>query len=156
MFIATARHEGPGLLTVLGELLFGVAIGVAVSALVTMAWRLEVLTAEPRLQPLGPLAVAIVVYGTCTSHTPTHTWPRSRPAQRRPHSTTVAPEIFEPFGDLLSEITKFAAVLLWGVDHNALAIPPWVDCMVIRDAGDRRGSCRRSDAVAPGHFVALA
>ena len=65
MFIATARHEGPGLLTVLGELLFGVAIGVAVSALVTMAWRLEVLTAEPRLQPLGPLAVAVVVYGTC-------------------------------------------------------------------------------------------
>lgn len=122
IFIATARHGGPGLLTVLGELLLGVAIGVAVPALVTRAWRLKVLTAEPRLKPLGPLAVAVVVYGACHL---THANPYLAAFAAGSTLATldhVAAETFEPVGDLLSEITKFAAVLLFG----ALITPLWL------------------------------
>jgi len=122
IFIAAERHEGPGLATVMGQLILGVLVGLAVPALVTQAWRIKVLSAEPRLQPLGPLAVAVVVYGICHY---THANPYLAAFAAGSTLATldeVAAERFEPFGDVLSEATKFAAVLVFG----ALITPTWL------------------------------
>jgi NhaP-type Na+/H+ or K+/H+ antiporter len=122
IFIATARHEGPGLAIVAGELLLGLLIGWAVPALVTAAWRIKVLTAEPHLQPLGPVAVAVVVYGICHY---THANPYLAAFAAGSTLATldeVAAHRFEPFGDVFSEATKFAAVLVFG----ALITPTWL------------------------------
>ena len=114
IFIATARHEGPGLATVFGELVLGLLIGVAVTALVTLAWRSKILTAEPRLQPLGPVAIAVVVYASCHLTLANPYLAAFAAGSTLATLDHVAAERFEPFGDLLAEITKFAAVLFFG------------------------------------------
>lgn len=114
IFLATAQHSDshPGRVAV--ELAAGLAVGIAIAAAVTLAWRMKLFTAEPRLQPLGPAAVAIIVYATCDM---THA--NAYLAAFAAGSTLatmdgVAAESFEKFGDLLSEATKFAALLVFG------------------------------------------
>lgn len=114
IFLATAKHESSHLSTVLIELVLGLAFGVGIAAAVALAWRSRILTAEPRLQPLGPLAIAVVVYAVCHL---THANPYLAAFAAGSALATldhVAAEHFEPFGDLLSEITKFAALLVFG------------------------------------------
>ena len=114
IFLALAKHEDSHLWIVLLELVLGLAIGVGVAAVVALAWRSNILTAEPRLQPLGPVAIALVVYATCHL---THANPYLAAFAAGSTLATlyhVAAETFEPFGDLLSELTKFAALLLFG------------------------------------------
>ena len=114
IFLALAKHESSHVGEVLLELVLGLVIGVGVAALVALAWRSKILTAEPRLQPLGPVAIAIVVYATCHL---THANPYLAAFAAGSALATldhVAAEAFEPFGDLLSELTKFAALLLFG------------------------------------------
>ena len=52
IFLALAKHESSHIGEVLLELVLGLVIGVGVAALVALAWRSKILTAEPRLQPL--------------------------------------------------------------------------------------------------------
>jgi NhaP-type Na+/H+ or K+/H+ antiporter len=114
VFLAMAKHESSHFSEVLLELVLGLVIGVVVASLVALAWRLPILTAEPRLQPLGPVAIAIVVYAICHM---THANPYLAAFAAGSALATldhVAAETFEPFGDLLSELTKFAALLLFG------------------------------------------
>ncbi|MFZ4374399.1 MAG: cation:proton antiporter, partial [Mycobacterium sp.] len=114
IFLAMAKHENSHISTVLVELLLGLAIGIGVAALVALAWRSRILTAEPRLQPLGPVAIAVVVYAMCHL---THANPYLAAFAAGSTLATldhVAAESFEPFGDLLSELTKFAALLVFG------------------------------------------
>jgi len=114
IFLAMAKHENSHISTVLVELLLGLAIGIGVAALVALAWRSKILTAEPRLQPLGPVAIAVVVYAMCHL---THANPYLAAFAAGSTLATldhVAAESFEPFGDLLSELTKFAALLVFG------------------------------------------
>jgi len=114
IFLAMAKHENSHIGTVLLELVLGLAIGIGVAALVALAWRAKILTAEPRLQPLGPVAIAVVVYAICHL---THANPYLAAFAAGSTLATldhVAAESFEPFGDLLSELTKFAALLVFG------------------------------------------
>lgn len=114
IFLATAKHESSHLSVVLTELVLGLVFGVGIAAVVALAWRAKILTAEPRLQPLGPLAIAVVVYAVCHL---THANPYLAAFAAGSALATldhVAAEHFEPFGDLLSEITKFAALLVFG------------------------------------------
>jgi NhaP-type Na+/H+ or K+/H+ antiporter len=114
VFLALAEHADSHLGMVLLELVLGLVIGVGVAALVALAWRSKILTVEPRLQPLGPVAIAIVVYAICHL---THANPYLAAFAAGSALATldhVAAETFEPFGDLLSELTKFAALLLFG------------------------------------------
>jgi NhaP-type Na+/H+ or K+/H+ antiporter len=114
IFLATAAQRDTDLAAIGVELALGLALGVAVPALVTLAWRLRVLTAEPRLHALGPLAVAIMLYAGCHL---THANPYLAAFAAGSALATmdhVAAERFEPFGDLLSELTKFAALLVFG------------------------------------------
>ena len=114
IFLAVAQHEGSEVVTVGVELVLGLVIGIAVAAFVAFAWRTRILTAEPRLQPLGPVAIAIVVYGSCHL---THANPYLAAFAAGSTLATldhVAAEHFEPFGDLMAELTKFAALLVFG------------------------------------------
>jgi NhaP-type Na+/H+ or K+/H+ antiporter len=114
IFLAMAKHEDSHISTVLLELVLGLAVGIGVAALVALAWRAKILTAEPRLQPLGPVAIAVVVYAICHL---THANPYLAAFAAGSTLATldhVAAERFEPFGDLLSELTKFAALLVFG------------------------------------------
>ncbi|HEY3692887.1 MAG TPA: cation:proton antiporter [Pseudonocardiaceae bacterium] len=114
IFLATAAHERSHLGTVAIELVLGLVLGIALPALVTLAWRLKVLTAEPRLQALGPLAIAVMLFAACHL---THANPYLAAFAAGSTLATMdrtAAEQFEPFGDLLSEITKFAALLVFG------------------------------------------
>ncbi|WP_284740353.1 cation:proton antiporter [Amycolatopsis sp. RTGN1] len=114
IFLATAAHADSDLGTVGIELVLGLVLGIAIPALVTLAWRLKVLTAEPRLQALGPLAIAVMLYAACHL---THANPYLAAFAAGSTLATmdkVAAEHFEPLGDLLSEITKFAALLVFG------------------------------------------
>ncbi|QYN20365.1 sodium:proton antiporter [Amycolatopsis sp. DSM 110486] len=114
IFLATATHTSSDLGTVVVELLLGLALGIVLPLLVSLAWRLKVLTAEPRLQALGPLAIAVILYAGCHL---THANPYLAAFAAGSTLATVdktAAEQFEPLGDLLSEITKFAALLVFG------------------------------------------
>ncbi|VAZ82030.1 cation:proton antiporter domain-containing protein [Mycobacterium persicum] len=88
IFLATAQGAGSELVKVGEELVLGLALGVGVAAGAALAWRAKVLTAEPHLQPLGPLAIAVVVYTGCHLTHANPTWPRLPPVRHWPPSTT--------------------------------------------------------------------
>ncbi|PXY22211.1 cation:proton antiporter [Prauserella muralis] len=114
IFIAVAKHQSPHPGQLVLELVLGLGLGIAITALVTLAWRLPLLSAEPRLQPLGPLAIAVVLYAACDL---THANPYLGAFAAGSALATLdrtAARHFHPFGDLLSELTKFAALLVFG------------------------------------------
>jgi NhaP-type Na+/H+ or K+/H+ antiporter len=80
----------------------------------TALLRLPLLGSEPKLQPLGPVALAIVLYGLCHY---THANAYLAAFSAGITLATVAPhpsQAFAEFGELVSELTKFAAVLVFG------------------------------------------
>jgi sodium/hydrogen antiporter len=96
------------------ELVLGIVFGVALPLVVTALFRLPFLGSEPKLQPLGPVALAIVLYGLCHY---THANAYLAAFAAGITLATVAPEpleSFAEFGELISELTKFAAVLVFG------------------------------------------
>jgi NhaP-type Na+/H+ or K+/H+ antiporter len=96
------------------ELVLGLVFGVALPLVVSWFFRLPVLGSEPKLQPLGPVALAIVLYALCHY---THANAYLAAFSAGIVLATVAPEpseAFAEFGELLSELTKFAAVLVFG------------------------------------------
>ncbi|AGZ52131.1 cation:proton antiporter [Mycobacterium kansasii] len=122
IFLATAQGAGSELVKVGIELVLGLALGVGVAAGAALAWRTKILTAEPHLQPLGPLAIAVVVYAGCHLM---HANPYLAAFAAGSTLATldhVAAEEFQRFGDLLSEVTKFAALIVFG----ALLTPEWL------------------------------
>ncbi|BCI91292.1 hypothetical protein NIIDMKKI_64980 [Mycobacterium kansasii] len=122
IFLATAQGAGSELVKVGIELVLGLALGVGVAAGAALAWRTKILTAEPHLQPLGPLAIAVVVYAGCHLM---HANPYLAAFAAGSTLATldhVAAEEFQRFGDLLSEVTKFAALIVFGALLTPVAI----------------------------------
>ncbi len=114
IFLATAANRGADFGSIAVELVAGLVLGVVVAGAVALAWRLRVLTAEPRLHALGPLAVGVVLYA---AYRLTHANPYLAAFAAGSALATldrVAAERFEHFRDLLSETTKFAALLVFG------------------------------------------
>lgn len=114
IFLASAAHQDAHLGTVALELVLGLVFGIAVPAVISYAWRLRVLTAEPRLHALGPLAIAVILYAACHL---THANPYLAAFAAGSTLVTLDPTAahhFERVGDLLSEVTKFAALLVFG------------------------------------------
>ncbi|MCZ4123919.1 MULTISPECIES: cation:proton antiporter [unclassified Streptomyces] len=107
--------EGSGSLGVVGlELAGGLALGVVVPLLVTAVVRLPGLGAEPRLQPLGPLAIGIVLYAACHL---TGANPYLAAFAAGAVLASAAPQTthaFEALGEALAELSKFAALLVFG------------------------------------------
>ncbi|ETA66253.1 cation:proton antiporter domain-containing protein [Haloechinothrix halophila] len=114
VFIAIAEHTDTHWTLIGLELVGGFAIGIAVPALVALAWRLKVLTLEPRLQPLGGFAIAVAVFGLCHLTEANQYLAAFAAGATLATIDRIAAEHFEPFGELLSEVTKFGALLLFG------------------------------------------
>jgi sodium/hydrogen antiporter len=114
VFLSLATGSEAGLGEVALELVLGVALGVVLPLLTALLFRIPVLGAEPKLQPLGPLAMAIVLYGLCEL---THANSYLAAFAAGITLATTAPRAshaFHDFGELISELTKFAAVLVFG------------------------------------------
>lgn len=114
IFIAIAEHTEAHWTDIGLELVGGIAIGIAVPALVALAWRLKLLTLEPRLQPLGGFAIAVAVFGLCHLTHANQYLAAFAAGATLATLDHLAAERFEPFGELLSELTKFGALLLFG------------------------------------------
>ncbi|MDQ0407237.1 cation:proton antiporter [Streptomyces sp. NPDC000349] len=96
------------------ELGLGLAFGVVLPLLVNGLVRFPLLGAEPRLQPLLPLATGVVLYAACHL---THANPYLAAFSAGAVLTAVSPEAktaFEPLGEALAELAKFAALLVFG------------------------------------------
>lgn len=122
VFLAMSAHTPthPGDIAL--ELVLGLLFGVLLPLVATALLRLPVLGAEPRLQPLGPLAVGATLYGLCHL---THANAYLAAFSAGITLATAAPRAthaFQEFGELVSELTKFAAVLVFG----ALLTPQFV------------------------------
>ncbi|MFI6986336.1 cation:proton antiporter [Embleya sp. NPDC050154] len=96
------------------ELVAGLALGVVLPLLVHLLTRFRLLGAEPKLQPLLPLATGVILYATCHL---THANPYLAAFSAGAVLASISPEskvVFEPLGEALSELAKFAALLVFG------------------------------------------
>ncbi|WP_309054838.1 cation:proton antiporter [Streptomyces sp.] len=96
------------------ELGLGLAFGVLLPLLVNGLVRFRLLGAEPKLQPLLPLATGVILYAACHL---THANPYLAAFSAGAVLVAVSPEsqkAFEPLGELLAELAKFAALLVFG------------------------------------------
>lgn len=114
ILVSVAGGDHTSILPIVAELVAGLALGIALPAAIHLLLKIPVLGAEPRLQPLGPVAVGILIYGIAhvTNANPYLaafaggiTVARLNPA---------AEEAFSALGDQLAELAKFAALLVFG------------------------------------------
>jgi len=106
-------------LILLAEVGVGILIGLVLPVLVNLLLRVPGVGSEPNLQPLGPLAVALLIYGTCSL---VHANQFLAAFVGGATIATIRPSSSESFrhtGELLSEMAKggaliaFAALLEW-------------------------------------------
>nr|WTB31042.1 cation:proton antiporter [Streptomyces sp. NBC_00830] len=110
----TVGHAEASLGKIALELGLGLALGIILPLLVISLVRFRLLGAEPKLQPLLPLAIGITLYGLCHL---THANPYLAAFSAGAVLTAAAPEArtaFEPLGEALAELAKFAALLVFG------------------------------------------
>ncbi len=105
-------HGGLGLIVL--ELIGGLALGVVLPVVIHLLLQIPGLGAEPKLQPLLPLAVGILLYGI--SH---YTGANAYLAAFAGGVTVTrldpaAEEAFHHLGEQLAELAKFAALLVFG------------------------------------------
>ncbi|WP_079123108.1 cation:proton antiporter [Streptomyces abyssalis] len=106
-----ARTSGTAIGT---ELALGLVFGAGLPLLVHALARVRVLGAEPKLQPLLPLATGVILYALCHL---THANPYLAAFSAGAVLASVSPEAkesFGPLGDQLAELAKFAALLIFG------------------------------------------
>jgi NhaP-type Na+/H+ or K+/H+ antiporter len=109
------------------ELALGLAFGVLLPLFVNGLVRFRLLGAEPKLQPLLPLATGIILYGLCHL---THANPYLAAFSAGAVLAAISPEAkeaFEPLGEALAELAKFAALLVFGalLTPRLFADLPW-------------------------------
>ncbi|CAG7646459.1 Cation:proton antiporter [Actinacidiphila bryophytorum] len=110
--VAGAAEASPG--TIALELVGGLVLGVALPLAVAGVVRLPLLGAEPKLQPLLPLATGVILYATCHL---THANPYLAAFSAGAVLASVSPDskaAFEVLGESLAELSKFAALLVFG------------------------------------------
>ncbi|MGP4052709.1 cation:proton antiporter [Streptomyces sp. 2A115] len=96
------------------ELLLGLVFGVALPLMVSALVRFRLLGAELKLQPLLPLATGIILHAVChLTHANPYLAAFSAGAALV-HVSPEAKESFEPLGEALAELAKFAALLVFG------------------------------------------
>jgi sodium/hydrogen antiporter len=114
ILIAAASHGHTHFWTVIGELAGGVALGIAMPLVAYLLTRIPGVGSEARLAPLGPSSVAVIIYATCHL---THANGYLAAFAAGSTLATVAPQAhdaFEQFGDLIAELLKLAALLVFG------------------------------------------
>ncbi|MBO8193630.1 cation:proton antiporter [Streptomyces oryzae] len=109
-----AGHASASLTTIGLELLSGLAFGVALPVVVLALVRFRLLGAEPKLQPVLPLAIGVILYALChLTHANPYLAAFSAGAVLAARSPE-AKDAFEPLGEALAELAKFAALLVFG------------------------------------------
>ncbi|GAA0220664.1 cation:proton antiporter [Cryptosporangium japonicum] len=96
------------------ELVAGLALGVVLPLVIRFLSRFRLLGAEPKLQPLLAVATGVILYATCHL---THANPYLAAFSAGAMFAALAPEsskAFEPLGEAFSELSKFAALLIFG------------------------------------------
>jgi NhaP-type Na+/H+ or K+/H+ antiporter len=114
ILIAVASHGHTHIWTVIGELALGVAVGIAMPLVFHFLTRLPGMGSEARLAPLGPASVAVILYATCHL---THANGYLAAFAAGSTLATISPSAhhtFEDFGDLIAELLKLAALLVFG------------------------------------------
>ncbi|MEV6104015.1 cation:proton antiporter [Streptomyces sp. NPDC051940] len=109
-----AGHGEASATRIILELALGLAFGVVLPLAVAALVRLPLLGAEPKLQPLLPLATGIILYAACHL---THANPYLAAFSAGAVLASVSPraaEAFGPLGESLAELAKFAALLVFG------------------------------------------
>ncbi len=106
--------EHTGLATVALELLGGLVLGAALPFLIQMLLRIPGLGAEPRLQPLGPLAVGVLLYATAHLTGANAYLAAFAGGAVVARLNPRAQESFAELGEQLAELAKFAALLVFG------------------------------------------
>lgn len=117
VLVAAAHPPGGGEAepsTILLELVGGLVLGVALPALVQLLLRIPGLGAEPRLQPLGPLAVGILLYAVADLTAANAYLAAFAGGITVARLNPAAQEAFAGLGGQLSELVKFAALLVFG------------------------------------------
>ncbi|MFI1522475.1 cation:proton antiporter [Kitasatospora cineracea] len=110
----TSPHFEASLPTIGLELVGGLALGVVLPLVVNALVRLPGLGAEAKLQPLLPLATGVILYAACHL---THANPYLAAFSAGAVLASVSPQsksAFEPLGEALAELAKFAALLVFG------------------------------------------
>ncbi|WP_225830034.1 sodium:proton antiporter [Streptomyces sp. NK08204] len=100
--------------TIAAELLLGLVFGIALPLVVNGLVRFRLLGPEPKLQPLLPLVTGVILYAACHL---THANPYLAAFSAGAVLAHVSPEAkasFEPLGQALAELAKFAALLVFG------------------------------------------
>ncbi|MFE8018338.1 cation:proton antiporter [Streptomyces antibioticus] len=96
------------------ELVLGVAFGVVLPFAANELVRFRLLGAEPKLQPLLPLSIGVILYAAChLTHANPYLAAFSAGAVLTARSAE-AKTAFEPLGEALAELAKFAALLVFG------------------------------------------
>jgi NhaP-type Na+/H+ or K+/H+ antiporter len=110
----TSGHAEASLGKIALELVLGLVFGVVLPIAVIGLVRFRLLGAEPKLQPLLPLAIGVILYATChLTHANPYLAAFSAGAALTARSIE-AKEAFEPLGEALAELAKFAALLVFG------------------------------------------
>ncbi|MFI6010087.1 cation:proton antiporter [Streptomyces sp. NPDC051243] len=127
LLIAAAGPTAAGHEASIGRIALGLAFGVLLPLFVNGLVRFRLLGAEPKLQPLLPLATGIILYGLCHL---THANPYLAAFSAGAVLAAVSPEAkqaFEPLGEALAELAKFAALLVFGalLTPRLFADLPW-------------------------------
>lgn len=126
LLIGTLGGRPPGESTELGALLgevgLGLALGVALPLAAAALLRLPLLGVEARLAPLGPLAVAVLLYAACEA---TGANPYLAAFSAGITLATVSPrgsEAFAEVGELVGELAKSFALLAFGTLVTAVLL----------------------------------
>jgi len=114
LLLAAASRDEISYLRLGAEILGGIALGVLLPLVVLLVARLPLLGATPALQPLGPFAIGVLLYAIC-AQTHANAYLAAFAAGSTIASTApAAREAFEEFGDLVAELLKLAALLVFG------------------------------------------
>lgn len=110
----TSGHAEASFAKIALELACGLAYGIVLPLAVIALTRVRHLGAEPKLQPLLPLAIGVTLYATChLTHANPYLAAFSAGAVLAARSPE-ARQAFEPLGESLAELAKFAALLVFG------------------------------------------
>jgi NhaP-type Na+/H+ or K+/H+ antiporter len=111
--VATGRHTST--LRVLAELALGVVIGIVVPYVALKLEALPFFRAAGRYQPLNAFAVGVLVFGLCEVTGANEFLAAFAAGSTVASVSPAARSSFEGFGELVTELLKLAAILVFGV-----------------------------------------
>lgn len=114
VLIAVAGPQPVHPLAIVGELVGGLVLGVGLPLVLYQLLRIRGVEAVERLQPLGPVAVGVLLYGIANAAHVNAYLAAFAGGCVLATMNPGASNSFERFGELLGEVGKFAALFVFG------------------------------------------